>query len=124
MAYAHQSDLDLLASAAKFAESYAERETPAPHLVIGWIERIVATVNLGRGMPIIEHIVGVLPTLRAFEGRAHNAAALEALRRGKRLASLGLFTPTPEFSWIAAAVPRMTRGDQSILTGEVRIGNV
>lgn len=83
---------------------------------IAWIEDLTARLPFPLTMAIVEHAFGVVPLVEeVFD------VPLEAVRRGDELAALGLFTPNAELSWSAAALAAERRGDEVLLSGEVRI---
>jgi hypothetical protein len=86
-----------------------------------WLERLTASAEIAYALPILEHLFGVLPLLDLLEGGAESADVRRAIARGEVRACLGLFTPTPEFSWTASAVRGQLHSAHATLTGEVRI---
>lgn len=92
-----------------------EAETAAP-----WSERLMASLPAAEACAVLEHLFGVLPLVAAYwapEGELAEVAA------GRKLAALGLFTPTPELRWCAAALAAERSGDGLRLEGEVRLPN-
>jgi len=65
----------------------------------------------------LEHQHGVLPLVGAF----FTAGALPEVVAGRVRGALGLFTPTPEPGWEAAAVAGEPGGDGALLRGDVRL---
>lgn len=68
----------------------------------------------------LEHRLGVLPLLEAFfEPRG----ALDDVIAGRKRGALGLFTPTAEPGWAAAALAGEASGDGMRLRGDVRLAH-
>lgn len=83
-----------------------------------WVEGLFRRHPAAEAFARVEHRFGVLPLLDAFfelRGTIAESAA------GSKLGALGVFTPTPELKWCAAAVAGEPAGGGLLLRGEVRI---
>jgi hypothetical protein len=105
----------------RLTEAGARLSGLPPCPMLEWIERLSASAEIGYVLPIIEHLFGVLPLLEFLQESADNALPLRAIGRGEARACLGLFTPTPDFSWTASAVHGQLSASRATLSGEVRI---
>ena len=101
--------IDLVESRRALAGSGSAREH---------VEGLMSRLPAAEACAVVEHLFGVLPLLDGFfepQGAAAEVAA------GPKLGSLGLFTPTPEPGWAAAAVAGEPAGAGLLLRGEVRL---
>jgi len=101
--------IDLVESRRALAGSGSVREQ---------VEGLMSRLPAAEACAVVEHLFGVLPLLDGFfEPRG----AVAEMASGPELGSLGLFTPTPEPGWAAAAVAGEPAGAGLLLRGEVRI---
>jgi len=101
--------IDLVESRRALAGSGSVREQ---------VEGLMSRLPAAEACAVVEHLFGVLPLLDGFfEPRG----AVAEVASGPELGSLGLFTPTPEPGWAAAAVVGEPAGEGLLLRGEVRI---
>jgi hypothetical protein len=82
------------------------------------VESLMSRLPAAEACAVVEHLFGVLPLLDGFFAPR---PAVAELASGLKLGSLGLFTPTPEPGWAAAAVAAEPAGEGLLLRGEVRI---
>ncbi len=94
----------------------AQRALVEPGSAREQVESLMSRLPAAEACAVVEHLFGVLPLLDGF----FRAGAVEAAS-SPRLGSLGLFTPTPEPGWAAAAVAGEPAGEGLLLRGEVRI---
>jgi hypothetical protein len=100
---------DLVNSRRALAESASVREQ---------VESLMSRLPAVEACAVVEHLFGVLPLL---EGCFEPRGAATEVASGPQLGSLGLFTPTPELGWAAAAVAGESAGEGLLLTGAVRL---
>jgi hypothetical protein len=72
------------------------------------------------GLAAVEHQFGVLPLVAAFFAPGE---ALADVVEGRKLGALALFTPTPEPGWGTATVEGKPSGEETLLSGEVRLAS-
>lgn len=103
----------------------ARAEVPGTESPREWVETLAARLPAAAAWTVLEHLFGVLPLVAAFFAREAITEPLEeliaALWGGHRLGALGLFTPTPELRWCAAALDGEPSASGVVLRGEVRI---
>ncbi len=101
--------IDLVESRRALAGSGSVREQ---------VEGLMSRLPAAEACAVVEHLFGVLPLLDGF---FELRGAVAEMASGPELGSLGLFTPTPEPGWAAAAVAAEPAGEGLLLRGEVRI---
>jgi hypothetical protein len=79
------------------------------------VEGLMSRLPAAEACAVVEHLFGVLPLLDGFFEPRQEVVS------GPELGSLGLFTPTPEPGWAAAAVVGEVGGAGLLLRGEVRL---
>lgn len=82
------------------------------------VESLMAQLPAVEACAVVEHRFGVLPLIEDFFPAGGVLAGVAA---GRTLGSLGLFTPTPEPGWGAAAVEGEPSGAGLRLRGQVRL---
>jgi len=82
------------------------------------VESLMSRLPAAEACAVVEHLFGVLPLLDGFFAPG---PAIAELASGLKLGSLGLFTPTPEPGWAAAAVAAEPAGEGLLLRGAIRI---
>jgi hypothetical protein len=115
--------IDLLSAGRSLVESLGKAglELPAagtPGERARWVESLAGHLSPEEAWTVLEHLFGVLPLADAFFDREGVMAEVAA---GTKLTALGLFTPTPELGWAAAAVEGKQNGQGTRLHGEVRL---
>ena len=83
-----------------------------------WVASLTSQLPAAAAFAVLEHLFGLLPLVDAYfepRGRIAEVAA------GRQLGALGLFTPTPELQWGAAAVAGEPSGGGVALRGDVRL---
>jgi hypothetical protein len=104
------------ALAARFGGGWAD--VPATESAADWVESLTSHLTAEAAFAVLEHLFGVLPLLDAFfEPRGTIAEAVS----GAKLGALGLFTPSPELGWAAAAVAGEPSGGGLLLRGAIRL---
>lgn len=102
--------------AGRFGGGWAD--VPATESARDWAESLTSHLPPAAAFAVLEHLFGVLPLLDAFfEPRG----ALAEVVSGVKLGTLGLFTPTPELGWAAAAVAGEPSGGGLLLRGAIRL---
>jgi hypothetical protein len=96
----------------------ADRALVEPGSARERVESLMSRLPADEACAVVEHLFGVLPLLDGFFAPR---PAIAELASGLKLGSLGLFTPTPEPGWAAAAVAAEPAGEGLLLRGEVRI---
>ncbi len=85
-----------------------------------WVESLTAHLPAAEACAVVEHLFGVMPLVEAlFEP----GEAMDEVASGLKLGALGLFTPSPELGWAAAALDGEPAGKGLLLRGEVRIAS-
>jgi hypothetical protein len=82
------------------------------------VASLMSRLPAANAWAVLEHQFGVRPLIDAFFSPQGAIAEVES---GRKLGALGLFTPTPEPGWGAAAVAAESAGDGLLLRGEVRL---
>jgi hypothetical protein len=96
----------------------AHPEMPETGSVEEWVEGLGSRLSAVPMLTVVEHLFGVLPLVDAC---CETRGVFFELASGWKLASLGLFTPTPELGWEAAAVEGELVEEGLLLHGEIRI---
>lgn len=111
--------IDVLSGRALVARFAADPvEVPAIESVRERLESLISHLPAAEAFTVVEHLFGVRPLVEAFfEPRE----ALVQVASGLQVGLLGLFTPTPELRWCAAAVEGEASGAGLLLRGKVRI---
>jgi hypothetical protein len=86
----------------------------------GRVRSLMAAQPGAAGLAAVEHQFGVLPLVAAFFAPG---AALAEVVEGRKLGALALFTPTPEPGWGTATVEGKPSGEETLLSGEVRLAS-
>jgi hypothetical protein len=115
--------IDLLSAGRSLVESLGKAglELPAagsPGERARWVESLAGHLSPEEAWTVLEHLFGVLPLADAFFDRE---GAMAEVAAGTKLTALGLFTPTPELGWQAAAIEGKQNGHGTRLHGEVRL---
>lgn len=101
-----------------------EARPPASTRVDLWLEGLAASLPMSVCLAVVEHLFGALPLVAEHLGSKSGGGELvEALRGGRQLAGLGLFTPDPELSPGAAALAGELVEAGAFLQGEVRLAS-
>jgi hypothetical protein len=104
------------ALASRFGDGWTDM--PVTESAGDWAESLTAHLPAEAAFAVLEHLFGVLPLLDAFfEPRGTIAEAVS----GAKLGALGLFTPSPELGWAAAAVAGEPSGKGLLLRGAIRL---
>lgn len=96
-------------------------KTVSANKIVGWMENLVCSIGFDQAISIIEHLWGVIPILDFFHNETDSPNGLGLLLSGNQLGTLGIFTPTPLFSFTSATVSALATADNELeLTGEIR----
>jgi len=93
-------------------------DVPATESAGDWAASLASHLPAAAAFAVLEHLFGVLPLLDAF---FEPGGAIAEVASGVKLGSLGLFTPSPELGWAAAAVAGELSGGGLLLRGGIRL---
>jgi len=93
-------------------------DVPATESAGDWAASLASHLPAAAAFAVLEHLFGVLPLLDAF---FEPGGAIAEVASGVKLGSLGLFTPSPELGWAAAAVAGEPSGGGLLLRGGIRL---
>lgn len=91
-------------------------DVPSTEAAGEWVESLTSQLPAAAALAAVEHLFGLLPLVDAYFEPLGGIAEVAA---GRQLGCLGLFTPTPELRWDAAAVAGEPSGGAVVLRGDV-----